>query len=63
VSRSGFYASVPRHTATCLGAEEAALGARVKAMAAETRASDGGRRLAQPLQDDGLAVGRDQAHR
>jgi putative transposase len=37
--------------------------ARVKAMAAETRSSDGRRRRAKPRQDDSLAVGRDHARR
>jgi putative transposase len=63
VSRSGFYAYVPRHTATCLGAEEVTLVARVKAIAAETRASYGRRRMAKQLQDDGFAVGRYKARR
>ena len=63
VSRSGFYADVPRQTATCRGAEEVALVARVKAIAAETRSSYGSRRMAKQLQDDGFAVGRDKARR
>lgn len=63
VSRRGLYAYVPRQTATCRGAEAVALVARVKAMAAETRSSDGRRRMAKPLQDDGFSVGRYQARR
>ena len=39
VSRSGFYGDVQRPTATCIGAGEVALVARVKAIAAETRSS------------------------
>jgi putative transposase len=63
VSRSGFYAYVQRQTAVCVEAEEAALLARVQAIAAETEHSYGSRRMAKPLQDDGVAVGRDQARR
>jgi putative transposase len=55
--------SVPRQPATWIGARGVALGVRVKAMAAETRSSDGSRRLAKPLQDDGIAVGRSKARR
>ena len=40
-----------------------ALLARVKAIAAETRESDGSRRMAKQLQDDGVAVGRCKARR
>src|SRR5262245_59647373 len=63
VSRSGFYAYVPRHTPACIAAEEAALWARVQAIAAETEHSYGSRRMAKQLQDDGFAVGRYQARR
>jgi transposase InsO family protein len=63
VSRSGFYAYVQRQTTTCIGAEEDALVARVKAIAAETRSSYGSRRMAKQLQDDGFAVGRYKARR
>ena len=63
VSRSGFYAYVQRQTTTCIGAEEVALVARVKAIAAETRSSYGSRRMAKQLQDDGFAVGRYKARR
>ena len=37
--------------------------ARVQAIAAETGHSYGSRRMAKPLQDDGVAVGRDNARR
>jgi putative transposase len=63
VSRRGCYASVQRHASAGGGAEEAALFARVKAIAAETHHSYGSRRLAKPRQDDGLAVGRCTARR
>jgi transposase InsO family protein len=63
VSRSGFYASVQRQPSRCIDAEEAALVARVQAIAAETRHSDGSRRMAKQLQGDGFAVGRDKARR
>jgi putative transposase len=61
VSRSGFYAYVQRQAATCVGAEEVLLLARVKAIAAETRYSYGSRRMAKQLRDDGFAVGRYKA--
>jgi putative transposase len=63
VSRSGFYAYVQRQAPACVGAEEAALLARVKAIAAETRYSYGSRRMAKQLQDDGFAIGRYKARR
>jgi putative transposase len=63
VSRSGFYAYVQRQTAACVEAEEAALLARVQAIAAETEHSYGSRRMAKQLQDDGFAVGRYKASR
>jgi hypothetical protein len=63
VSRSGFYASVQRQPSRCIDAEEAALVARVQAIAVETRHSYGSRRLAKPRQDDGFAVGRYKARR
>ena len=40
VSRSGFYAYVQRQTAACVEAEEAALLARVQAIAAENNLSE-----------------------
>ena len=61
VSRGGFYASVQRQAATCVGAEEIVLLVRVKAIAAETRYSYGSRRMAKQLRDDGFAVGRYKA--
>jgi putative transposase len=64
VSRSGCYADVQRQAAADGGAEEAALLTRVQAIAAATRHTYGGsRRMATPLQDDGVAVGRDNARR
>jgi putative transposase len=63
VSRSGCYAEVQRQASADGGAEEAALLRRVQAIAAETRHTDGSRRMAKPLQDDGFAVGRYQARR
>ena len=63
VSRSGFYAYGQRQAPACVGAEEAALLARVKTIAAETRHSYGSRRIAKHLQADGFAVGRYKARR
>jgi hypothetical protein len=63
VSRSGFYADLQRHAQESGAAEEAALWARVKAIAAETRQSYGRRRMAKQLQDDGFHVGRAKARR
>ena len=63
VSRSGFYAYVQRQASADGGAEEAALLMRVQAIAAGTRHTYGSRRMAKPLQDDGLAVGRYNARR
>jgi transposase InsO family protein len=63
VSRSGLYAYLQRHAQESGDAEEAALWARVNAMAAETRQSYGSRRMAQQLQDDGFHVGRAKARR
>jgi transposase InsO family protein len=63
VSRRGCYADVQRQASPGIGAEAGALLARVQAIAAETRHSDGSRRIAKPLQADGLAVGRYQAKR
>ena len=48
VSRSGFYAYGQRQAPAGVGAEEAALSARVKTIAAETRHSYGSRRMAKP---------------
>lgn len=63
VSRSGFYTYVHRHATIQRDAEEDALVARVKAIAAETRSSYGSRRMAKQLQEDGFAVGRYKARR
>lgn len=63
VSRSGFYAYVQRQPSRCIDAEEAALVARVQAIAAETRHRYGSRRMAKQLQGDGFAVGRYKARR
>jgi transposase InsO family protein len=63
VSRSGFYAYVPRHARAAIEAEHVVLLARVKAIAANTRHSYGSRRMAKQLQDEGFAVGRAKARR
>ena len=63
VSRSGFYGSLQRHAQESGDAEEAALLARVKAIAAETRHSYGSRRMAKQLQDEGFHMGRAKARR
>jgi putative transposase len=54
---------VQRQASAGVGAEEAALLARVKAIAAETPHSYGRRRMAKQLQDEGFAVGRCKARR
>jgi putative transposase len=63
VSRSGFYAYLPRHARAEIDAEEVLLLARIKAIAADTRHSYGTRRMAKQLQDEGFAVGRAKARR
>jgi hypothetical protein len=63
VRRSGFYEYLPRHAQASGDAEAAALFARVKAMAADTRPRDGRRRRATQLQDEGVHVGRAKARR
>ena len=63
VSRRGCYAYLPRQATTAVDAEAVTLGARVQAIAADTRDSDGRRRLARPLQAEGVAVGRAKARR
>jgi putative transposase len=63
VSRSGFYEYLPRHAKVSVDAEEVALCTRVKAIAAETRHSDGSRRMAKQLQEEGFHVGRAKARR
>ena len=50
-------------TPASVDAEEVALFARVKAIAAETRHSYGSRRMAKQLQDEGFNVGRAKARR
>ena len=63
VSRRGFDAYLPRQATTEVDAEAGTFGARVQAIAADTRASDGRRRMARQLQAEGLAVGRAKARR
>ncbi|ETW92972.1 MAG: hypothetical protein ETSY2_52235, partial [Candidatus Entotheonella gemina] len=63
VSRSGFYDYVSRQAQVTIDAEDVTLVARVKAIAAKTRASYGSRRMAKPLQDEGFKVGRYKARR
>ena len=63
VSRSGFYASLPRHAKPAIDAQQVALVARVKAIALQTRHSYGSRRLAKQLQEDGFHGGRAKARR
>lgn len=63
VSRSGFYAYLPRPAQASVNAAEVALVTCVTAMAAETRHSYGSRRMAKQLQDAGFHVGRAQARR
>jgi putative transposase len=54
---------VQRQASTDGGAEEAALLTRVQVIAVETRPTSGSRRMAKPLQADGVAVGRYKARR
>jgi transposase InsO family protein len=63
VSRSGFYAYLPRHARAEIDAEEVVLLARIKAIAADTRHSYGTRRMAKQLQGEGFAVGRAKVRR
>jgi putative transposase len=63
VSRSGCYEYLPRQATTEVEAEAVTFGARVQAIAADTRYSYGSRRRARPLQAEGLAVGRAKARR
>ena len=63
VCRSGFYDYLSRQAGAEIDAEESALLARVKAIAAGTRHSYGSRRMATQLQDEGFAVGRAKARR
>jgi putative transposase len=63
VSRRGFYADAHRQAARYRDHDTAVLLARVRAMHTETRQSDGSRRMAKPLQADGVPVGRYNARR
>lgn len=63
VSRSGFYAYLQRHASPIIDRQAVELVARVKAMAAQTRHSDGSRRMAKHLQAEGWVVGRYKARR
>jgi transposase InsO family protein len=63
VSRRGFDADVPRQATTEVDAEAVTFGARVQAIAADTRDSYGSRRMARQLQAEGFAVGRAKARR
>jgi putative transposase len=63
VSRSGFYDYQARQGTAKIDAEEVALLAQVKAIAAATRWSYGNRRMAKALQAQGYAVGRVKARR
>jgi putative transposase len=63
VSRSGFDEDLPRQATTQVEAEAVTFGARVQVIAADTRDSDGSRRMARQLQAEGCAVGRAKARR
>jgi transposase InsO family protein len=63
VSRSGFYAYEHRQAHRTIDRVKLELLRRVRAMASDTRQSDGRRRMAKPLQDEGCSVGRAQARR
>jgi putative transposase len=63
VSRSGFYAYERRHANRTIEGAKLELLSRGQAMARETRQSDGSRRLATQLQDEGCAGGRSTARR
>jgi len=63
VSRSGVYAYAHRQAAPDKDHEAAARLARVRALHTETRPRSGSRRMAQPLQAEGLPVGRYNARR
>ena len=63
VSRSGLYAYLPRHAKSAIDAEQVAIVARIKAIAAQTRHSYGSRRMAKQLQEEGFHVGRAKARR
>ena len=63
VGRSGFDDDVQRCQTGGVDAEEMRVGARIQAMHAETGQSDGSRRMAKPLQEEGVWVGRWKARR
>lgn len=63
VSRSGFYTYGQRPAVSGMDSAELPLLTRVRAIHAKTGQSDGSRRMAKPLQDDGFAVGRYKARR
>ena len=63
VGRSGVYDDVQRCKTGGVDAEEMRVVARIQAMHAETGQSDGSRRMAKPLQDEGFWVGRWKARR
>ncbi len=63
MSRSGFYDYLSRQAQPTMDAEEVALLARVKAIAAQTRNCYGTRRMAKALQDEGFKVGRHKVRR
>jgi putative transposase len=63
VSRSGFYAYLPRHAKSAVDAQKVAIVARIKAIALQTRHSYGSRRMAKQLQEEGFHVGRAKARR
>jgi hypothetical protein len=58
VSPSGFYRYLQRRAASTLDRDEVTLIAHMQAIAHQTRYSDGSRRMAKQLQDDGFTVGR-----
>jgi putative transposase len=63
MSRSGFSSYVQRQAAPTIERDKVALLARVQAIHAETRQSDGSRRMATQLQADGCTGGRYKARR
>jgi putative transposase len=63
VSRSGFYASVVRQAASRRDGDEMAVLAHVRVLPVETGQRYGRRRMAKHLEDEGMAVGRDNVRR
>ena len=63
VSRSGFYAYEHRPAHRTVDRVKLELLTRVKAIASGTRQSDGSRRMAKQLQEEGFSVGRAKARR